>query len=116
MYAVVVNVSLDGGFLTRFPAEIMAIGRKVARYELKARLSFKTGTTATNLGVDKNGDKLYRVFLMAYCDNKLLHMMPVVVTAQKSREAKFDLNPRLKFEITAAAKKSSLIKYNKKQA
>lgn len=121
LFTVVISVLLDGKEIKRFPSEIVAFGRRAARHEIKNRITFVTGTTASNLGKNKDGERVWEVYLIVQLKNphngsaKMLQSFPVTVNVEGRREAKFELSKRLTFKCGGSAKVSDLKKHLKKQ-
>lgn len=55
LYAVEGKVYLDGKLIKQFPVEIWASSRRSAKFEVKHRITFETGTTAQKLHLLKHG-------------------------------------------------------------
>lgn len=55
LYAVEGKVYLDGKLIKQFPVEIWASSRRAAKFEVKNRIKFETGTTAQKLHLIKHG-------------------------------------------------------------
>jgi hypothetical protein len=54
LYAVELQVLLDGKVIKQFPAEVMATGRRAAKFDVSKRLTFKTGTVAKKIDLIKH--------------------------------------------------------------